>query len=191
MNLAYARGPRLDLRPIDAADAPLFVRWLNDPDVTQYLARTLPLTLEEESGLLKARAGDKDNVILVMVVRDGNVPIGSAGLHHISGPDRRGIFGIQIGEPSYWNRGFGSEATELMLEIAFERLNLNRVELSVYDTNARALRVYERAGYRAEGVSRQARFLGGRYVDVRQMAILAEEWRMRKSLVAAGEVCQT
>jgi RimJ/RimL family protein N-acetyltransferase len=186
----YARGQRLYLRPIEAGDATLFVRWLNDPDVSQYLARSLPLTMEEEQAWIRNRAGDRENLVLVIAAREGARPIGSTGLHAISAVDRKAVFGIQIGEKEYWNRGFGSEATELMVEIAFQRLNLNRVELDVYDTNPRAIRVYERAGFRTEGLARQARFRNGQYVDIRRMAVLAEEWRAKRS-PATCEVCQT
>ncbi|KAF0241596.1 MAG: hypothetical protein FD180_4361 [Planctomycetota bacterium] len=191
MDPIYHRGQRLDLRPISMADAEIFVRWFNDPDVSQYLGRDVPLTLEEEKKWIEGRVGDAANQILVMVHRAERRPIGTVGLHGMSGQNRKAVFGIQIGEKEFWNQGLGREATELTLEIAFDRLNLNRVELEVYETNPRAIRVYERAGFRAEGVARQGRWIRGRYVDVRRMAILAEEWRVRKSLTAASEVCQT
>ena len=191
MDPVYHRGQRLDLRPISMADAEIFVRWFNDPDVSQYLGRDVPITLEEEKKWIESRAGDAHNQILVMVHRAEQRAIGTVGLHGMSGQNRKAVFGIQIGEKEFWNQGLGREATELMLEIAFDRLNLNRVELEVYETNPRAIRVYEHAGFRAEGVARQGRWIRGRYVDVRRMAILAEEWRVRKSLTAASEVCQT
>ncbi|MEK7466646.1 MAG: GNAT family protein [Planctomycetota bacterium] len=191
MDPVYHRGNRLDLRPISMADAEIFVRWFNDPDVSQYLGRDVPITLEEEKKWIEGRAGDAGNQILVMVHRAERRPIGTVGLHGMAGQNRKAVFGIQIGEKEFWNQGLGREATELTLEIAFDRLNLNRVELEVYETNPRAIRVYERAGYRTEGVARQGRWIRGRYVDVRRMAILAEEWRVRKSLTAASEVCQT
>ena len=189
--IVYHRGRRLDLRPISLADAETFVRWFNDPDVSQYLGREMPITLEEEKSWIEKRAGDQYNHILVMVHRELRRAIGTVGLHGISGSNRKAVFGIQIGEKEFWNQGLGLEATELMLEIAFDRFNLNRVELDVYETNPRAIRVYDRTGFRAEGVARQGRWIRGRYVDVRHMAVLAEEWRVRKSLAAASEVCQT
>jgi RimJ/RimL family protein N-acetyltransferase len=186
----YARGQRLFLRPVEAGDAALLVRWLNDPEVTQYLARTFPLTMEEEQAWIRNRAGDEKNLVLMIVAREGRRPVGTTGLHALSAVDRKAVFGIQIGEKDCWNRGLGTEATDLMLELAFQRLNLNRVELDVYDTNPRAIRVYERAGFRTEGLARQARFQNGQYVDIRRMAVLAEEWRAKRSPVAS-EVCQT
>jgi RimJ/RimL family protein N-acetyltransferase len=52
----YARGEKIVLRPLEAADAPLLVRWMNDPDVTQYLARVLPMSMHEEEDWIRARA---------------------------------------------------------------------------------------------------------------------------------------
>lgn len=84
--------------------------------------------------------------------------------------------GIVIGEKEYWNRGYGSDALRTLLRFAFEELNLHRVFLHVFDFNERAIRCYEKVGFRHEGRLRQARFTEGRYVDELVMAVLREEW---------------
>ncbi|MCX7795915.1 MAG: GNAT family N-acetyltransferase [bacterium] len=64
-----------------------------------------------------------------------------------------------------------------MLRYAFEVLNLNRVELTVYDFNKRAIRCYEKTGFTLEGRLRQKIFKNGNYQDVLIMSILKEEWK--------------
>ena len=61
------------------------------------------------------------------------------------------LFHISIGEPDAWGQGYGTEATGLMLWLAFERIGLHRVGLSVFSFNERAIRSYEKAGFRLEG----------------------------------------
>lgn len=56
-------------------------------------------------------------------------------------------FRILIGEPRYWNRGYGTETTRLMMREAFERHGLETVRLEVFDYNQRALATYERVGF--------------------------------------------
>ena len=67
-------------------------------------------------------------------------------------------------------------ATFLLVRHAFETLNLNRVWLHVYEDNPRAVRVYEKVGFKKEGVLRQESFRHGRYWDTITMAVLREEW---------------
>ena len=86
------------------------------------------------------------------------------------------LFHITLGEHDAWGRGLGTEATELMLEHAFERLGLHRVGLSVFSYNERAIRAYEKAGFVIEGRLRDAVLRDGRYFDEIQMGALAREW---------------
>ena len=59
--------------------------------------------------------------------------------------------GIGLGERDYWGNGYGTDAMRLMLRFAFDELNLQRVSLGVYAYNPRAIRSYEKAGFRREG----------------------------------------
>ena len=69
-----------------------------------------------------------------------------------------------------------------MVEYAFGTLNLNRIWLSCFADNARAIRAYEKVGFRREGVLRQEMYREGRYWDSLLMAILREDWdALRKS----------
>jgi RimJ/RimL family protein N-acetyltransferase len=90
------------------------------------------------------------------------------------------LFHITIGERDAWGRGLGTEATEMMLEHAFERLGLHRVGLSVFSYNLRAIRAYEKAGFRIEGRQREAILRDGRYWDEIQMGVLVDEWVERR-----------
>ena len=70
----------------------------------------------------------------------------------------------------------GTETTSLMLSHAFERLALHRVGLTVFSYNMRAIRAYEKAGFKVEGRLRDAIMREGRYFDEIQMGVLASEW---------------
>jgi RimJ/RimL family protein N-acetyltransferase len=84
--------------------------------------------------------------------------------------------GIMIGEKDYWNKGHGTEAMRTMCRYGFEELNLNRIWLRVFDTNPRARKAYEKAGFVYEGTLRQAEYKHGRYIDVHIMSILKSDW---------------
>jgi hypothetical protein len=71
--------------------------------------------------------------------------------------------------------GDGS-ATRLILGYGFERLGMHRISLEVYSFNPRARRVYEKAGFRVEGVLRESLRYGDQWIDATMMSILASEW---------------
>ena len=91
--------------------------------------------------------------------------------------DRHSGFGIVIGDKESWDKGYGTEATTLLVRYAFETLNLNRVWLHVFEENARAVRAYEKAGFRREGLLRQDHYRDGRYHNTIVMGLLRDEWK--------------
>jgi RimJ/RimL family protein N-acetyltransferase len=66
---------------------------------------------------------------------------------------------------------------KLFVQHGFENLNLNRIWLRVFETNPRAIRSYEKAGFIHEGKYRQGQYLEGKYVDVMIMSVLQSEWQ--------------
>lgn len=82
-----------------------------------------------------------------------------------------------IGRKNLLGQGYGREALSLLQKFAFETLNLNRLELEVYDFNERGRRCYASCGFKEEGRLRQKMFKNGKYCDVIVMSVLAEEYR--------------
>jgi len=86
------------------------------------------------------------------------------------------MMGLAIGERDHWGKGYGTDMMRVTLRYMFLELNLARVTLSVYEYNPRALRSYEKAGFRIEGKTRSERVFEGRRFDAISMGILREEW---------------
>jgi RimJ/RimL family protein N-acetyltransferase len=110
------------------------------------------------------------------VTREADRLIGCLGLHEMDLRNRHAVFGISVGDKSYWGKGHGSEATRLILDHAFLTLNLNRVWLQVFEYNPRGIRCYEKIGFRHEGRLRQHVYRDGRYWDTLVMGILCSDW---------------
>ena len=170
-------GPKLVLRPLEAADAPRLTAILNDPAVRENLRLEQPVSLAAEQEFIAALARAVEEVVVGIADRESGRLLGVTGLHHLGGPDRQAEFGIFIGGPEEWGKGYGQEATRLIVGYGFEVLELNRVWLHVHADNARGIHAYEKVGFRVEGVLRQAALRGGRFVDVITMAVLRHEWR--------------
>jgi RimJ/RimL family protein N-acetyltransferase len=169
-------GPTVYLRPLEQEDAGTLVAWLNDPEVAHFLLGRMPLTRGKEEAFLRRMGESEADLVVGVAAREGDRLIGATGLHRIDARNRHAMFGLMIGDRSAWGKGFGTEVTHLMVRYAFEALNLNRVWLQVYEYNERALRVYEKVGFRTEGRLRQENFRDGRYWDTVVMGVLREEW---------------
>lgn len=168
-------GQKIRLRAVERSDIPTFVRWFNDPEVRQYLNMFLPLSEAQEERWFERLLEDEKGYVFAIETAEG-VHIGNVGLHGIDWKNRKATCGIVIGEKEYWNQGYGADALRTLLRFAFEELNLHRIFLHVFDFNRRAIRCYEKVGFRHEGRLRQARFTEGRYVDELVMGLLQEEW---------------
>jgi RimJ/RimL family protein N-acetyltransferase len=102
--------------------------------------------------------------------------IGEIGLDVVNWPGRDAFVGLGIGETEYWSKGYGTDVMNLLLRFAFTEVNLKRVTLTVFEYNPRAIRCYEKAGFRHEGRLRRLLNREGRRWDELFMGILREEW---------------
>jgi len=170
------RGKKTILRAIEQEDLPTFIRWFNDPEVRQYLLMYMPMSPAEKEGKwFERQLEDQNNRGFVIETTDG-VYVGNCGLHDFDWENRCAVLGIAISEKEYWGRGYGSDAVRTLLGFAFGEMNLHRVQLEVYHFNLRAIRCYEKSGFKVEGRRREALFRNGSYHDTLIMGILREEF---------------
>jgi ribosomal-protein-alanine N-acetyltransferase len=170
-------GPRLYFRPLEREDAPRLAAFINHPDVRRNLLTHRPMNQGQEVAFVDAMAASQRDVIFAIVLRDGDRMIGTTGLHELDFRSRRATFGLLIGEPSEWGKGYATEATRMVVDYAFGTLNLHRVELEVLESNVAGIRAYEKVGFRREGVLRQHHYVDGAYVDTLVMGLLRSEWQ--------------
>lgn len=169
------KGAKTCLRALERDDLPHFVRWINDPETRRFMMMRFPLSMTEEENWWESFSTRQNDYIFAIEAGDGTY-IGNIGLHGIERENRRALLGIIIGEKAYWGQGYGTDAIQAMLGWAFGYLNLNRVSLTVYAYNERAIRCYLKCGFRHEGAMRQARYVDGQYYDELMMGILRQEW---------------
>lgn len=174
-------GRRVVLRRHRPDNIRAFVRWYSDPEVAR-LTRYQPtaLSADEIQRFFYSRILGTDFLAMAIHVRESDRLIGTCAFSQLDGDNGSVLFHITIGEADAWGKGYGTEATELMLAHAFTRLPLHRVALTVFDFNTRAIRAYEKCGFVVEGRSREAIFRDGRYWDEIHMSVLADEWEARQ-----------
>ncbi len=162
--------------PKNTEDVEIFTEWLNDFETTDYLGRSGYLvSFEAEKKYLEQNA-DNQNVNFVMVTLENDKMIGTVSLEQIDNINRTATLGIFIGDKEYRSRGIGTEAIKLILDYGFHYLNLQNIKLDLMAFNERALRCYQKCGFKEYGRRRKCKFVNGKFYDSIQMDILAEEF---------------
>jgi len=175
------KGSSVMLRPARRDDLDILLRWANDAETTRWLLIDPPMTRAAESVWLEyilTSATDR----LFVIYTAGGTPIGTITLGQISSKHRKARVGIAIFEKASRNRGYGTEAMELVLDYSFNTLGLHRVELDVFEDNASAIRSYKKCGFVSEGIVRECYIKNGKFVTVLLMSILENEWKSTRGM---------
>jgi RimJ/RimL family protein N-acetyltransferase len=174
-------GQKVALGPLRRELLPLYERWINDFSVLEMLgsAGLRPTTAERELAWYERSANSESDVSFTIYETGSLRPIGNLGLHQVDHFNRTAMFGIVIGEKDCWGKGYGTEATRLLLEYAFTGLGLHNVMLFVFARNERAIRAYRRAGFREIGRRREAHRFAGEVEDIVLMDCLVTEFLQR------------
>jgi RimJ/RimL family protein N-acetyltransferase len=168
------------LAPVSPADLPVMFEWINDREQVLLNAPYKPVSESQHKEWFESIQRRTDVVIFGIRMLETNKLIGSCQLHSINYAHRTAELQIRLGHVADRGHGYGTEATRLLLDFAFKDLNLHRVYLHVFNSNAVAIRVYERVGFVREGLLREAAHINGAYVDVVVMGILRAEYVDKK-----------
>ncbi len=191
--MAHIHSTRIRLRAAEREDIPTFVRWINDPEVTEDLLFAMPMSHAAEEQWFDAMMSNPTSEHTLVIElpdadSDGDFrPIGNCQFLNIDWRNRSSEVGIMIGEKDCWNQGYGTETMQCLLEHGFNTLNLHRIWLQVIDKNKRGIRAYEKAGFKHEGIYRQAHYQHGRYYDILLMSAIKDEWALNKSIIKPEE----
>lgn len=169
-------GENIYLSPRNSEDVENFTQWLNDFETTDYLDRSgNVMTLEAEKKYLEESATSSDIGFAIVTLEEDKM-IGTVSLEQINNINRTATLGIFIGDKLQRNKGFGTEAIKLILDYGFHYLNLHNIQLNLMEFNEKALRCYQKCGFKEYGRRRKCKFVNGKYYDSIFMDILAEEF---------------
>lgn len=166
------------LRELSRSDLKSINKWRNDPAVVASLGTPFRyINIETDEEWFSAYQCDRSHQVRLAIANNEDLPIGLVNLVQIDWHARNAEFSMQIGDQSYWGKGIGKWATNTMVRHGFHNLNLHRIYLTVLPENEKAVRIYQKVGFREEGVLRQTIYKDGGYRDLVLMALLREEFK--------------
>ena len=172
---AALTGRTIRLTPLRDADVEPLFEWINDRELVLQSAPFRPVDEAGHRAWFDEVRKRADVAIFAIRPLDGDRLIGTCQLLAIDTRHRTAELQIRIGEEDDRGRGVGTEAVRLLVWHAFRDLDLRRVQLHAFATNQAAIRAYEKAGFRREGVLREGALIDERRLDIVVMGILRSE----------------
>lgn len=175
---------KVHLRAFEPKDIDIVIGWVNDNTVTRTLSDLFiyPISKADELKWLESISVGNLREKIFAIATENLELIGIIGLHNINWIDRKAELGMLIGEKSFWNKGYGTAAVKAILALAFEKMNLNKIFLRVFDYNQSAIHIYQKCGFQQEGLLREDHYYGNSYCNTLIMGLLKKEYFHSKNL---------
>lgn len=171
------KGQKTVIRPIEEDDIDDLYKWYNDPEVNLWSSGAWPLnTLLNKDQISVMFLDGEPGIYRYSILNDNNVLIGTIGFKEVNIPGRSVTLYIVIGNKSYWGKGYGTDALITFIRFLFHQWNFHRISLDTWDGNVRAIKAYEKVGFKVEGRQREARYILGTYHDSILMGLLRTEF---------------
>ncbi|MGC9781607.1 MAG: GNAT family N-acetyltransferase [Candidatus Heimdallarchaeota archaeon] len=172
-------GKSVNLRSVELSDLDAILENFNKLKLRKFLSRPIPFAREEEADWIRntwERRKRGSEYQFTIEHKDTKKFLGTAGLFDIDKISKTAELGIAIHAEKNWGKGYGTDTMRVLLMFGFNYLNLNRIQLRVFEFNERAIKTYKKVGFTQVGKHRQEHFTDGIYVDVIYMDILKSEW---------------
>ncbi len=172
----WRKGKKTLLCPLEAADAPVIYRGINNPDAYHFLLSTDPKGLGFEEEWIKSKQKPNKEDVTVGVCTLEGVLIGTMGLHRIDHQSGVAATGAVIFDEQYRNQGYGTDAKMVLLDYAFNLLGLQLVESRVIAFNGRSAAYSQKCGYKEEARLRSRHYRFGQRHDEIILSVVRDDW---------------
>ena len=169
-------GQHVRLASPIAEDQAIFASWSQDDDYLRMLDDDPIRPLSSANYASFADAPDDNSFYFHLRTLTDDTLIGFVVLFNLKWGNQSAEMAIAIGDKTHRGKGFGQDGLKLILNYAFNELNLHRVSLTVMDYNQPAINAYERVGFVREGAHRQAVQRQGKRYDLLLYGILRDEF---------------
>ena len=171
-------GKKVRLREYRKEDISMRLNYINDTEMLNLLISGIPYPItqhEEEKWLESISAFGNTYKFAIETIKDSQF-IGGCSINDVDWKNSVATVGIFIGDKNCWGKGYGTDAMRTLVTFIFMQMNINKIKLTCYSFNERAIKSYEKCGFRIEGVLRQEIYKNGSYHHKIIMGILKEDF---------------
>ena len=178
LSAPFLIGRKLYLRILTKKDInQRYLNWLNDPDVIRFMRhRAFPTSIESLESFVTSQKWPND-LLLAIVDKKTDTHIGNIGISSIDWVNRKAELGMVLGDRSFWNKGYMSEAFNLVIEHAFSRMNLHKLYAGTEKDNKSAVALFKKTGWVIEGDLKDETFRDKKYINILRFAIFNKKGR--------------
>ncbi len=172
------KGRLIAIKPMEWEDIEVLQKWYLDQEVMYWASAANPDNIYSKYDLEEGYQKESKSFTsrrFIIETREGE-KIGTISYRSMNAQVRSTNIGMLIGEKDYWEKGYGTDILQTFLRYLFDQWNMNRVELSTWDDNQRAIKLYQKCGFQIEGRLREAFFVHGKYRDKIVMGILRKDY---------------
>ncbi len=169
-------GATIRLRPLEKRDIELKVKWYNDPQVNKTLILNEELELAKSLEWFDKAVCNDSRRDFIIETKDGEA-VGLIGLLRIDRLHGTAECFCVIGRKEFWGKGIGTQAHSLLIQWAFDELNLHKIWAVVYTNNAAVLKIIEKLGFKVEGTLREEKYIGGKRINLFRIGVLRNEFK--------------
>ena len=170
-------GEKVYLRAMERSDMELYRRNVNEPEIEHAVGGwSFPISSYQQDKWYENAVADRNNLRLTIARKDTDEVLGMINLVDIDWKSGVAFSGIRLFGNEHHGKGYARDAVMALMEYAFNELRLHRIEGSIIETNEPSKKLYEKCGWKVEGVKREAVFKNGRYYDELQVAILKSDY---------------
>ncbi len=174
---------RLIIRELAKKDIEALVKNANNLNVTKNLS-IVPYPYKRKNAVefinyakKESKKSPRKNYELAIELKSEKQLIGVIGLTKVDKFEKKAGFGYWLGE-KYWKQGYITEALIALIEFAFKKLKLNRLDIEAYVDNVGSNRVIEKVGFKYEGLRRK--FIRSKadrkFHDCKTYGMLKDDW---------------
>ena len=175
----FLEGERIILRSLKKDDLDILFELSTDKEVCDLIGEVYPITEGEMDDYYNRLQKTDNRISFVVIDREKNNIIGETGLLRIFPPWRTADLSMIIWEREYWGKGYGKEIAKLIMDYAFNDVNIHRLSIGVVGFNENSIKFWKSVGFKEEGRQIEGYYKNGKYSDFNMMYILEDEYRKK------------
>ncbi len=167
MEKAFLIGKKTYLRGLEEQDLVNLQKWLCDSEITKLLYQgEQPINLDHIKQEFQSKTNTNNEIVFAIMSKSNNKHIGWAGIYEINWISRNAEVRFFIGDKKYWRKGLATDTVSLLIDYAFNKLNLHRIHGGANIENKGSVKVFKKLKFKQEGIIKEGHFRNGKYYDL-------------------------